>query len=96
MLKNSNKQLVNDVSIQTELGNAFEYACLQSIYNELADSQAVVIEQNIALEIARQKYENATPDMQNKMDLGSDVSIRLILRLEPQLTTPLTNVPLYL
>jgi len=45
------------VSIQTELGKAFEYACLQSIYNELADSQDVVIEQNSALEIARQKYE---------------------------------------
>jgi len=84
------------VSIQTELGKAFEYACLQSIYNELADSQDVVIEQNSALEIARQKYENATPDMQNKMDLGADAAIRVILRLEPQLTTPLTNVPLYL
>lgn len=87
---------MNDVSIQTELGKAFEYACLQSIYNELADSQDVVIEQNSALEIARQKYENATPDMQNKMDLGADAATRVILRLEPQLTTPLKNVPLYL
>ena len=87
---------MNDVSIQTELGKAFEYACLQSIYNELADSQDVVIEQNSALEIARQKYENTTLDMQNKMDLGADAAIRVILRLEPQLTTPLTNVPLYL
>ena len=54
--------MVNDVSIQTELGKAFEYACLQSIYNELADSQDVVIEQNSALEIARQKYENERPN----------------------------------
>ena len=69
---------MNDVSIQTELGKAFEYACLQSIYNELADSQDVVIEQNSALEIARQKYENATPDMQNKMDLGADAATRVI------------------
>jgi len=84
------------MSIQTNLGKAFEYACLQSLYNTLSGTQQVVVEQNSALEIARQKYENATPDMQNKMDLGADAATRVILRLEPQLTTPLTNVPLYL
>lgn len=54
------------MSIQTNLGKAFEYACLQSLYNTLSGTQQVVVEQNSALEIARQKYENATPDMQNK------------------------------
>ncbi len=74
------------MSIQTNLGKAFEYACLQSLYNTLSGTQQVVVEQNSALEIARQKYENATPDMQNKMDLGADAATRVILRLEPQLT----------
>ena len=81
---------------QVKQGKAFEYACLQSFYNALKDSQEVVIEQNSALEVAREGYENTTFDMQNKMDLGANAATRVILRLEPQLTTPLSNVPLYL
>jgi len=84
------------MAIQTELGKAFEYACLQSIYNALTDNQDIVIEQNSALEVARERYQNASPDMQNKMDLGADAATRVILRLEPQLTTPRNNIPLYL
>lgn len=84
------------MAIQTELGKAFEYACLQSIYNALTDNQDIVIEQNSALEVARESYQNASPDMQNKMDLGADAATRVILRLEPQLTTPRNNIPLYL
>jgi hypothetical protein len=84
------------MAIQTELGKAFEYACLQSIYNALTDNQDIVIEQNSVLEVARERYQNASPDMQNKMDLGADAATRVILRLEPQLTTPRNNIPLYL
>lgn len=84
------------MSIQSSLGKAFEYACLQSIYNTLEGTQEIVVEQNSSLEIAREKYENASQDMQNKMDSGANAAIRVILRLEPQLTTPLSNVPLIL
>ncbi|MBC8587098.1 HaeIII family restriction endonuclease [Paratissierella segnis] len=84
------------MGIQTELGKAFEYACLQSLNNALNETQQVVIEQNSALQVAQEKYNNAANDMQNKMDLGADAAVRVIMRLEPQLTTPLANIPLYL
>jgi hypothetical protein len=87
---------VNNMAIQTSLGKAFEYACLQSLNNALNGTQQIVIEHNSALDVAREKYESATPDMQTKMDLGADAATRVILRLEPQLTNPRNNIPLYL
>ena len=84
------------MGIQTSNGKAFEYACLHSLNSALSRTQQVVIEQNSALEVAMERYHGATGEMQNNMDLGADAATRVILRLEPQLTTPLTNVPLYL
>ncbi len=84
------------MGIQTSNGKAFEYACLLSLNHALSGTQQVVIEQNSALDVAMERYINATEEMQNNMDLGADAATRVILRLEPQLTTPLSNVPLYL
>lgn len=84
------------MGIQTELGKAFEYACLQSFYKALSNNQDVVIEQNRALNIAKEKYKNASSVMQSKMNSGADAATRVILRLEPQLTTPQNNIPLYI
>lgn len=87
---------MNNLAIQTNLGKAFEYACLQSFNNALSGMQQVVIVHNSALDIAREKYESTTFDMQTKMELGANAATRVILRLEPQLTTPQNNVPLFL
>ena len=84
------------MGIQTRNGKAFEYACLQSLNNTLSGTQEVVIEQNSALEVAMEKYHGSSEEMRNNMDLGADAATRVILRLEPQLTTPLSNVPLFL
>ncbi|MFC4618666.1 HaeIII family restriction endonuclease [Camelliibacillus cellulosilyticus] len=84
------------MGIQTRNGKAFEYACLQSLNNALSGTQEVVIEQNSALEVAMEKYHGSSEGMRNNMDLGADAATRVILRLEPQLTTPLSNVPLFL
>lgn len=84
------------MGIQTKLGKAFEYACLQSLNNALQGTQQVVVEQNKALKTAKEKYENATNDMRRKMNMGADAATRVILRLEPQLTTPCSNIPLHL
>ncbi|BAB07228.1 restriction endonuclease (HaeIII) [Halalkalibacterium halodurans C-125] len=84
------------MGIQTRNGKAFEYACLQSLNNALSGTQKVVIEQNSALEVAMEKYHGSSEEMRNNMDLGADAATRVILRLEPQLTTPLSNVPLFL
>ncbi|BBU40678.1 hypothetical protein APP_29700 [Aeribacillus pallidus] len=84
------------MGIQTRNGKAFEYACLQSLNNALSGTQEVVIEQNSALEVAMEKYHGSSEERRNNMDLGADAATRVILRLEPQLTTPLSNVPLFL
>ncbi|MDR7855007.1 HaeIII family restriction endonuclease [Tissierella sp.] len=84
------------MAIQTGNGKAFEYACLQSLDNALGGTQQVVVEQNSALAVAMERYNGATEEMRNSMDLGADAATRVILRLEPQLTTPQNNVPLYL
>lgn len=84
------------MAIQTSLGKAFEYACLQSLSRILGGTQQIVIEQNSALKSAREKYDNALSDIKTNMDLGADAATRVIMRLEPQLTTPHGNIPLYL
>jgi len=88
---------VYEVAIQTKLGKAFDIACLQSLYNHLLNNQNIIIEENSALTNARDSYNNdAEEDMKRKLNEGADAAIRIILRLEPQLENPLTNVPLYL
>lgn len=84
------------MSIQTQHGKAFEYACLKSLNQALRNTQDVVIEHSSALQVAQERYENASVDMQNRMNLGANAATRVILRLEPQLTNPQDNVPLYL
>jgi len=85
------------VPIQTKLGKAFEFACIQSLFNHLIPHQNVIILENSAYENARNFYNiDATETMKRKMIEGADAATRLILRLEPQLENPLTNVPLYL
>ncbi|NLY10409.1 MAG: HaeIII family restriction endonuclease [Firmicutes bacterium] len=84
------------MGIQTKNGKAFEYANLYSLYRALHITQEVIIEENSALEVAMERYHNSTEEMRNRMNAGADAATRIILRLEPQLTTPLTNVPLYL
>jgi hypothetical protein len=84
------------MGIQTTLGKAFEYACLQSLYKSLIDNQQIVIEQTSAYLVAKDFYDNAETSMKQKMDLGATAAVKVILRLEPQLQNPLKNTPLYL
>lgn len=85
------------MAIQTKLGKAFEFACLQSLYNHLSAHQTVIIEETSALANARGSYNNdADAAMQRKMNEGANAATRLVFRLEPQLEHPLTNTPLYL
>ena len=84
------------MAIQTTLGKAFEFACLQALYNHLSINQTVVIEQTNALNNARDFYNNIDETIQSKMIEGANAAIRIIFKLEPQLEYPLTNIPLYL
>ncbi|PKM87168.1 MAG: HaeIII family restriction endonuclease [Firmicutes bacterium HGW-Firmicutes-12] len=84
------------MAIQTKLGKAFEFACLQSLYSYLSNSQDVTIDQTNALYTARDSFNYADATMQRKMIEGADAATRIIFRLEPQLEHPLKNIPLFL
>jgi len=84
------------MAIQSIMGKAFEFACLQSLYSHLSNSQTVTIEQTHALNIARDSFNNTDEKTRRKMIEGANAATRIIIRLEPQLEYPLTHVPLYL
>lgn len=84
------------MAIQTKLGKAFEYACLQSLQSHLIDNQIVKLEENTSLSVTRSFYESADAKMKKKMNLGADAAVKVILRLEPQLENSSTNIPLIL
>ena len=81
---------------QTEMGKAFEYACLKALYEALTYNQDVIIENASSVNIARKFYQNMNDDDAQKMDLAAQAAVRVIVRLEPQLGNPQNNVPLYL
>ncbi len=85
------------MAIQTKLGKAFEYACIQSLYSELKDHQEVTIVDSNALTNAKDSY-NSGLDIETKRKLieGANAAIRVILKLEPQLGDSSNNVPLHL
>jgi hypothetical protein len=81
---------------QTELGKAFEYACLNSIYNVLKDNQNVSIQHTEPFQTAKDFYLNSTEGQKVKLDLASSAAIRVIIKLEPQLQSTSIKNPLYL
>lgn len=81
---------------QTPLGKSFEYAMINSIFNTLNETQPVLIQNTPAYKVAKDFYEGLTDAKKIKMDKAANAAVKIISRLEPQLTNPLNNVPLYL
>lgn len=84
------------MAIQTSMGKAFEYACLNSLNLKLSSHQKVVLEDTSSLNIARDFYNNENEGTREKMDLAANAATKIILRLEPQIENTLNNTPLYL
>lgn len=84
------------MAIQTTLGKAFEYVCLQELYSFLHMKQQVEIIKTSSYNIAKSFYDSSDYKIQQKMCLGARAAIKIILRLEPQLQNPSDNIPLYL
>ena len=81
---------------QTQKGKAFEYACLQSLYNTLNENQEVLIEENSALNVAKKYFNNLDLRTCIKMNKGANAAVSIILQVEPQLQNPFDNKPLIL
>ena len=56
----------------------------------------MLIQETRTFEVAKDSFINSQGKTQKKMRLAASAAIRLILRLEPQLQNPLTNIPLLL
>lgn len=84
------------MAVQTEIGKAFEYACLKAFYEFLKDNQAVEMEESSSLSIAKDFYLASESIKIEKMDLAAKAAVRAIVRLEPQLENPNDNTPLFL
>ena len=82
--------------IQTSNGKAFEYACVDSLYRMLSEEQEIIIEESPQLDTAKGFFENASEVLKGNIIKAADAASRVIVRLEPQLTYPESNSPLYL
>jgi len=77
-------------------GKAFEYACLQSIYESLSPTQDVSIVSTPQFETAYSYFLGSSEKMRGKLVMAANAATRVIIRLEPQLEYPANNIPLYL
>ena len=84
------------LATQTQKGKAFEYACLQSLYNILNENQEVLKEENSAFNVAKNYYNNLDLNTCIKMNKGANAAVSIILQVEPQLQNPLDSTPLIL
>lgn len=70
---------------QTETGKAFEYACVNELYNKFKSISAVEMIESPQLETARGFYSFMPSHEKEKYSLGAKAAIRIIQRLEPML-----------
>lgn len=77
--------------IQTNNGKAFEYACLEALYNAFHFDQEVVVIDSPQYLTAKHFYEGLSPDLRYDLDSAASAAIRVIVRLEPNLQYPNNN-----
>lgn len=81
---------------QTELGKAFEYACVNAFYKKYEKYQPVVLEETPQMRTARKFFDQMDYVKKNDLESAAKAAVRVIERLEPQLLHPDCNVPLIL
>lgn len=77
-------------------GKGFEYACLQSMQNQLSGIQQIDILTTPTYLSAQLSFQSSDPLVQQKFNLAADAAIRVLRRLEPQLENHQNNQPLIL
>lgn len=81
---------------QTELGKAFEYACVDAFYEKYSKYQFVELDESPQMRTARGFYDGLDYHIQVNLTLAAKAAVRIIERLEPQLRNPGDNIPLIL
>lgn len=80
---------------RTELGKAFEYACVRALYEFYSDNQDVRIVENESMATAKKNFAIAAYKQDDLM-AGAKAAVRILNRLEPRLAYPSGSVPLFL
>lgn len=70
---------------QTEVGKAFEYACVNAFYKRYERNQIVILEDTPQMRTARRFFENMDYVKQSNLESAAKAAVRVIERLEPQL-----------
>ena len=72
---------------QTQKGKAFEYACLKALEQLLSDNEVVWEEQaGKAFKTAKEFYMQLNEEMQDEMSEAASAAVKMLERLEPNLT----------
>lgn len=80
---------------QTQLGKAFEYACVNALYEKYKDTQDVIVEDSPQMRTAKGCFENSDEKKNDFID-AAKAAVRVINRLEPRLEYPDNDTPLVL
>ena len=84
----------------TELGKAFEYACILALYQRFSQNfqgnQEVLLEDTPQLRTAKSNYLNASPLDRANLELAADAAVKVLERLEPKLEHHDGQIPLIL
>lgn len=86
---------MNKKGNQTQLGKAFEYACVNALYEKYEGLQDVVVEETPQFCTAQRCFE-ALDAKKNDLANAANAAIRVIERLEPRLQHPDGDTPLVL
>ena len=67
------------------MGKAYEYACLQTIHDQVSGHRPVIIEENSSFTVAKQCFERVTETVQQNMLKSAAAGINLIIQMEPKI-----------
>lgn len=67
------------------MGKAYEYACLQTIHDQVSGHRPVIIEENSSFTVAKQCFERVTEAVQQNMLKSATAGINLIIQMEPKI-----------
>lgn len=81
---------------QTEQGKAFEYACINAIYEKYKEIQTIEVEESRQMKTAKGFFDGLDRLKRYNLMLAAKSAIRVIENLEPQLKYSANNIPLVL
>lgn len=77
---------------QTETGKAFEYACAFVLWERYSEYTSVKLLDSPQMQTAKNAFLGLTIEEQNNYILGAEAAVRIIDRLEPKLSDPVSEM----